>query len=556
MNVNKEIMVWDSQSADVLITRKAINKISCMIHRDPYHECGGTLIGNFSQDEKTRKYTVLVEDVYYEDQCGTAAGFEFDIDFKSRCGTYIRKNYKDYHWVGDVHSHAQFDAFFSGQDEYTQVDGRFNYLYMVVSPRTGRWAVRYKDNDHKFHECNVRIVNDGLDETTFRKTIEHTKKETVLNGRKSQIHTFRTMRFYSETQQKEFDKRFLHSITELKGKKVLIVGAGTIGNLLAEYAMNSGISDLVIVDMDAYQYWNLPRSSMVGEDALGKPKALELAKAVAEKSSFPIKVTGINADICDLGWGFLKDFDIVLSPVDSAAVRQYIDRGCKLYKVPHITCGTGIVDGDFTGNIIVFPADAPVDLEYVWGTGYREKLKERRSCSDIAEETQAQVMGFSSQIAGMTMDIALKYLLGKMNEHAVTTKYILNAIGNGFIRDKVALRPFKYGQLPSGINSELFSVFSPSLDIPTVTFDRNRPKHELWEQLNEMFKEDIPSYRLDLEWSLNIPVAYRSIGACAKLEVAMNSGVDSTLKDLPPKHVYLVEGDENDYLVEIVFDDN
>ena len=95
-----------------------------------------------------------------------------------------------------------------------------------------------------------------------------------------------------------------------------------------------------------------------------------------------------------------------------------------------------------------------------------------------------------------------------------------------------------------------------SLDIPTVTFNRNRPKHELWEQLNRMFKEDIPSYRLDLEWSLNIPVAYRSIGACAKLEVAMNSGIDSTLKDLPPKHVYLVEGDENDYLVEIVFDDN
>ena len=165
-------------------------------------------------------------------------------------------------------------------------------------------------------------------------------------------------------------------------------------------------------------------------------------------------------------------------------------------------------------------------------------------------------MGFSSQIAGMTMDIALKYLLGKMKEPAVTTKYILNAIGNGLTRDKVALRPFKYGQLPAGVYSELFSVFAPTLGVPTVTFDRNRPKHELWEQLNRMFKEDIPSYRLDLEWSLNIPVAYRSIGACAKLEVAMNSGVDPTLKDLPPNHMYLVEGDEKDYLVEIVFEDN
>ena len=54
------------------------------------------------------------------------------------------------------------------------------------------------------------------------------------------------------------DKRFLHSIQELAGKKVLIVGAGTIGNLLVEYAMNSGVNDITIVDMDAYEYWNLP----------------------------------------------------------------------------------------------------------------------------------------------------------------------------------------------------------------------------------------------------------------------------------------------------------
>ncbi|MFQ9798197.1 MAG: hypothetical protein ACLR23_03890 [Clostridia bacterium] len=69
----------------------------------------------------------------------------------------------------------------------------------------------------------------------------------------------------------------------------------------------------------------------------------------------------------------------MLSPVDSAAIRQYIDRGCRIYHIPHITCGTGIVDGDFTGNILAFPSDSPVDLEYVWGNGYREKLKERRS---------------------------------------------------------------------------------------------------------------------------------------------------------------------------------
>lgn len=545
-----------NMKAYVFMDKPVVQKINELIHRDQHKECGGFFIGNISRDDVSGRYSIHIHDLYYEELFGTSSTFEFSTEYTMNAVKYVKKNCKGYHIIGNIHSHAQFQAFFSSVDKDMMSQARDNSFYMVVSPKHGSWVCVFKDRDFNYYECELKVAISPNPDTLFNKSIRSENRETVLNGKKCKSSTFRTSRFYTETQQKEFDKRFLHSITELKGKKVLIVGAGTIGNLLAEYAMNSGISDLVIVDMDAYQYWNLPRSSMVGEDALGKPKALELAKAVAEKSSFPIKVTGINADICDLGWGFLKDFDIVLSPVDSAAVRQYIDRGCKLYKVPHITCGTGIVDGDFTGNIIAFPSDAPVDLEYVWGTGYREKLKERRSCSDIAEETQAQVMGFSSQIAGMTMDIALKYLLGKMKEHAVTTKYILNAIGNGFIRDKVALRPFKYGQLPSGINSELFSVFSSSLDIPTVTFDRNRPKHELWEQLNEMFKEDVPSYRLNLEWSLNIPVAYRSIGACAKLEVAMNSGVDSTLNDLPPKHVYMVEGDENDYLVEIVFNDN
>ena len=58
-----------------------------------------------------------------------------------------------------------------------------------------------------------------------------------------------------------------------------------------------------------------------------------------------------------------------------------------------------------------------------------------------------------------------------------------------------------------------------------------------------------------MEWSLNIPVAYRSIGACAKLEVAINSGIDPTLKALPRQHIYLVEGDKKDYLIEITFTD-
>lgn len=555
MKNNKERRAMSPQNADVFIDKSAITKINEMIHRDPLHECGGIFIGNVSQDAVTGKYTVHVHDLYVEDRIGTGSTFEFTTDYLMNAVKHVKKNCPDEHIIGNVHSHAQFQAFWSPVDDEMMLQSRDNSFYLVVSPKYGTWEAIFKDIDFNFHSCDVRIADDEYCEHMFSKCISRFDSEHVHSGKRVQSSTFRTTRSYSDVQKKEFDKRFLHSIKELEEKKVLIVGAGTIGNLLAEYAMNSGVGSICIVDMDAYEYWNLPRSSMIDERSLRKPKALELAKAVAERSCFPVEVTGINADICNLGWGFFKNFDLVLSPVDSAAIRQYIDRGCKLYHIPHITCGTGIIGDEFTGNVVSFPPDAAVDLEYVWGNGYRANLEERRSCSDTPEETQAQVMGFSAQIAGMTMDLALKYLLGKVEDISTAWKYILNSIGNGIVRDKAALRTFKYGRMPNDTTSELFDVFDRQSAIPTVQFDRRRPKGELWEMLNSLFHENCFAYRLNLEWSLNIPIAYRSSGAYASIEVLHESGVDPILTQLPEQHVYLVEGEVSDYLVELIFTD-
>lgn len=243
---------------------------------------------------------------------------------------------------------------FGGVDHEMMCQSRDNSVYMVVSPRYGTWEAIFKDMDFKFHECDMSVADATACEHMFAKCVTQNDEEYFAGGKKVKKSAFHTTRNYTDTQKAELDKRFLHSIQELAGKKVLIVGAGTIGNLLVEYAINSGVSDITIVDMDAYEYWNLPRSSMVNETSLRRPKALELAKAAAERSCFSINVTGINANICDLGWGFFEQFDLVLSPVDSAAVRQYIDRGCKLYHIPHITCGTGNIGDQFTGNVVSF----------------------------------------------------------------------------------------------------------------------------------------------------------------------------------------------------------
>lgn len=543
------------QNADVIIDKVAIGKINGMIYRDSMNECGGILLGNISQDAVTGKYTAHVCDLYEEERIGTSSTFEFTTDYLMNAVKYVKKNCPDMHIIGNIHSHAQYQAFWSGVDHEMMHQSKDNSVYMVVSPRHGTWKAIFKDMDFKFHECDMSVADAASCEHMFTKAVTQTDEEYTEAGKTVKKSSFHTTRSYSDVQKEELDKRFLHSIHELEGKKILIVGAGTIGNLLVEYAMNSGVSHITIVDMDAYEYWNLPRSSMVNESSLRRSKALELARAAAERSCFSIDVVGINANICDLGWGFFKQFDLILSPVDSAAVRQYIDRGCKLYHIPHITCGTGTIGDQFTGNVVSFPGDSVVDLEYVWGNGYRQTLEERRSCSDIPEETQAQVMGFSAQIAGLTMDLALKYLLGRNEDRSTAWKYILNSVGNGFARDKVALRTFKYGKHPAEISSELFDALNEAKTIHRIEFDRTHPKHELWEKMNIIFQEDIPSYRLNLEWSLNIPVAYRSTDAYAKIEVPEGCGVDPVLRQLPREHIYLVEWDEHDYLVKLCFTD-
>ena len=549
----------EERKADVYLEESVIDSINCMIYRNPGRECGGFLIGNIARDPVTGACLVQVRELYEEkERTGTSSSFTFTPDYVMNAVRYVKKNCPESRIIGNIHSHGRFEAFWSGVDRQMMRQAREDSLYLVVSPRYGTWEALFKDQEFRFYSCEVhRAGRDGCDHM-FRKAVTRKDRQYVAGGRKVKETTFRTQTYYTEKQKAELDKRFLHSIQDLKGKRVLIVGAGTIGNLLVEYLIHSGVGELTIVDKDQYEYWNLPRSSMIDETALEKPKALELAKAAARRSCFPLGVRGIHGDICSLGWGFFRNYDLVLSPVDSAAVRQYIDRGCRLYHVPHITCGTGVLGNDFTGNVLYFPEDSVVDLEYVWGTGYRKNLEEKLGCSDVKPETQAQLMGFSAQIAGMTMDLALRILLGRQEgmekeNPGSAWKYVLNSIGNGFPRDQGALRTFRYGRHPNRADSELYGALAEAGEIRRMSFDRTRPKHELWEKLNELFQEDIPSYRLNLEWSLNLPVAYDRSSACRRIEVAAGSGVDPVLTRLPREHIYLAEGEEKNYLLKLCF---
>lgn len=62
---------------------------------------------------------------------------------------------------------------------------------------------------------------------------------------------------------------------EVENKKILLIGCGGVGSVLAELLVRGGFLDLIIVDNDVIDYTNLQRQNYYEID-VGKPKATTL----------------------------------------------------------------------------------------------------------------------------------------------------------------------------------------------------------------------------------------------------------------------------------------
>ena len=552
-------MLYDQTTVvDVTLDQAAVSKMNDLVYQDPRNECGGFLIGRVGRDEAAGTFTVQVCDVYCEPQPGSPAGFTFTNDYQIRALLWTDNHCNNHRIIGNFHSHASFNSFFSSRDKQMMDSQPGEGLYLVISPSHQSIEAVFKDSQRHFYPCALHLAR-PLDnpDLLIGKAITSAVTGRPAGGRQTAPSvTFRAQSHFTPEQSAELAKRFNYSLDQLQDKKVLVVGAGTIGNLLAQYLTLSGVGSITIVDNGLYETCNLPRSPMVDRFACSKPKATELARAAAQAAVFPLEVTGIQADICTLGWGFLEGFDLILSPVDSVAVRVWIDRGAHLYRIPHITAGSGLAPGGgLFGNVLFFPSRAVIDLEQAWGhDSYRNHLEKRRSCANYQEDTQPQVIGFSARLAGAAMDLAIAQLLGRVADQTTVLTCRLQALGQGTQQDRASFE-FTQCSIPRpSLYSDLSLVEGKPLY--TITFDPSHSKEELYQLFRRAFREERPSssYTLDLEGlALVIPVAYRMRQPRASIYIGPISEADPAFLELPPRHRYQVwgEGDES-YYVELV----
>jgi adenylyltransferase/sulfurtransferase len=124
----------------------------------------------------------------------------------------------------------------------------------------------------------------------------------------------------------------------IRESKVVIVGCGALGSVLAEQMCRAGVGRLTVVDRDFVEPSNLQRQSLFDEEdaAAGLPKAVA-AEAHLKRLNSEVDVRGVIADVAaDNADEHLPGADIVLDGTDNFETRFLVNDVCVRDGIPWV----------------------------------------------------------------------------------------------------------------------------------------------------------------------------------------------------------------------------
>jgi molybdopterin/thiamine biosynthesis adenylyltransferase len=200
---------------------------------------------------------------------------------------------------------------------------------------------------------------------------------------------------------------------KLRAARVLVIGAGALGNEILKNLALLGFANIVVVDLDSIEASNLSRSILYRASDIGRPKADVAADAV--RNIFPeAQVHPITANVVHgLGLGLFGWADVVLAGLDNREARLWINRACWKMSKPWID---GAIEG-INGVARLFMPGKPPCYECTLGETDWAILNKRMSCNLLALESDtegkvATTPTISSIIAGLQVQEAVKLLHG------------------------------------------------------------------------------------------------------------------------------------------------
>jgi molybdopterin/thiamine biosynthesis adenylyltransferase len=198
----------------------------------------------------------------------------------------------------------------------------------------------------------------------------------------------------------------------LANARVLVIGAGALGNEIIKNLALLGVGNIFIADMDRIENSNLSRSVLYRKKHNGKPKS-EIAARGARDIYPAVNVHHFDGNVAyDLGMGVYRWADLVIGGLDNREARLSINRACYKLDRPWID---GAIE-QINGTARVFVPDGPCYECTMSDTDWK-LLQMRRSCNLLSRDEMQQsktptTPTISSIIAGVQCQEAVKLIHG------------------------------------------------------------------------------------------------------------------------------------------------
>ncbi|MBD0405296.1 ThiF family adenylyltransferase [Flammeovirga sp. EKP202] len=214
---------------------------------------------------------------------------------------------------------------------------------------------------------------------------------------------------------------------DLKSKKVLLIGCGSVGGFVAHYLVKSGIVNLTLVDNDKFTPDNINRH-ILGLNSINKLKT-ECLKNFINKSVIRCNISTENNTIekaIKIKNITLKDYDLIISATGNPTINLWLnDLLISKHKVPLIITwvepyGIGghsiLINNTKKGCYRCLMDPITNHNEAAFYSPNQSFIKSISSCSSVF--TPYGILD-SQQSANTCVRLALKYLLGNEEDNPI-----------------------------------------------------------------------------------------------------------------------------------------
>jgi adenylyltransferase/sulfurtransferase len=225
----------------------------------------------------------------------------------------------------------------------------------------------------------------------------------------------------------------------LAAARVLVVGAGALGNEVIKNLALLGVGTVIVIDLDTVETSNLSRSVLFRAEDGGRGKA-EVVAARGRELNPDVTLIPIRGDvITDLGLGVFADADVVIGCLDNREARLWVNRQCWKVGTPWVDAGIQ----EIQGVVKVFVPPDSACYECAMTARDYQLLNVRYSCpqlrrDQIQEGKVPTAPTIASMMAALEVQEALKLLHGL--PVAAGSALVFNGVTNQFYTTRLPVR--------------------------------------------------------------------------------------------------------------------